>query len=240
MYTWNMEGSETMIEIKLKEILNEQGKTMTWLHDKTGISKNTLSLMTKNSSKGIQFDTLEKICTALKITPNDLINISVEYQLKFYGEAINIDNTYWKICRYIPLVNEKISDTPDWENENILVVNVGTNRTIDSNLATFLIDFPSEKFLQKYCKDFLNYKSAKENETFFRMSSIKEREKMGRKFYDNILIDELNIEDNPDITIIVVGFKDDNEEAYSSLIFTMRVDGEFKPFESSYSPNFKS
>lgn len=64
-----------MTNIKLKEILRSRYRTMTWLHEKTGISKNTLSLMSNNSSKGIQFDTLEKICNALDITPNDLIDI---------------------------------------------------------------------------------------------------------------------------------------------------------------------
>lgn len=64
-----------MIDIKLKEILRSKNKTMSWLHEKTGISKNTLSVMANNASKGIQFDTLEKICRHLEITPNDLIEI---------------------------------------------------------------------------------------------------------------------------------------------------------------------
>ncbi|MGX7058371.1 helix-turn-helix domain-containing protein [Vagococcus humatus] len=82
-----------MINITLKKILKDQGKTMTWLHEKTGISKNTLSLMANNTSKGIQFDTLEKICTHLKITPNDLIEIQPDKWF-VYGQTspIKMDN----------------------------------------------------------------------------------------------------------------------------------------------------
>lgn len=76
------------MRINLKEILLSQGKTQVWLHKKTGISENTISLMVNNASKGIQFDTLEKICEALNVTPNDLIGLEKKEEPLSFGERL--------------------------------------------------------------------------------------------------------------------------------------------------------
>jgi len=62
-----------MITINLKNLLEDQDLTMTDLHKGTGISKNTLSLMANGVSKGIQFDTLDKILEFLSVDVGALI-----------------------------------------------------------------------------------------------------------------------------------------------------------------------
>lgn len=61
-----------MIMFKLDDVLKEKGRSAYWLSQETGILQNRLSVM-KRRSKGIQWDTLEKICKALECSPSDLI-----------------------------------------------------------------------------------------------------------------------------------------------------------------------
>jgi DNA-binding Xre family transcriptional regulator len=62
-----------MLQFNLKAIMSEQKKTITWLSDKTGISRKTLSQMVNNDTKGIQFSTLEAVMSALSVEIDDLI-----------------------------------------------------------------------------------------------------------------------------------------------------------------------
>ncbi|EPC87221.1 helix-turn-helix family protein [Lacticaseibacillus paracasei subsp. paracasei Lpp126] len=62
-----------MLQFNLKAVMSEQKKTITWLSDKTGISRKTFSQMVNNETKGIQFSTLEAVMSALNIEVDDLI-----------------------------------------------------------------------------------------------------------------------------------------------------------------------
>lgn len=68
-----------MIEIKLRENLAKKNKTMADLNKETGISKNALSQLANGISKGIQFNTLEKILSNLDIPIQDLIVYTPNY-----------------------------------------------------------------------------------------------------------------------------------------------------------------
>ena len=61
------------MRLKIKEILEKQGKTAYWLSKQTGISPNNIGKICNGETVNIRFDTLEKICKALDCTPNDLI-----------------------------------------------------------------------------------------------------------------------------------------------------------------------
>ena len=61
-----------MILFRLDDVLKEKGRSAYWLSQQTGILQNRLSVM-RRKSKGIQWDTLEKICKALECSPGDLI-----------------------------------------------------------------------------------------------------------------------------------------------------------------------
>ena len=50
-----------MIEANIKRLAKKKGKTLTDVHNETGISRNTLSTISNGKSKGIQFKTLKFI-----------------------------------------------------------------------------------------------------------------------------------------------------------------------------------
>lgn len=61
-----------MIFLRVKEILEEQGKTAYWLSKQTGISPNNIGKICNGETTTIRFDTLEKICIALDCSFNDM------------------------------------------------------------------------------------------------------------------------------------------------------------------------
>lgn len=65
-----------MYAINFKKIMLKKKTSITEISKATGISRSTLTLLSNGTSKGIQFDTLEKICYFLDCTPNDLIKIA--------------------------------------------------------------------------------------------------------------------------------------------------------------------
>lgn len=62
-----------MIEIRVDQLLAEHGRTFYWLAKETGISHTTLWRLKKDKALGINFETLEKICEALKCQPGDVL-----------------------------------------------------------------------------------------------------------------------------------------------------------------------
>ena len=64
-----------MIEIRVDELLSDHGRTFYWLSKETGISHTTLWRLKKGKALGINFDTLEKLCEALKCQPGDVLSL---------------------------------------------------------------------------------------------------------------------------------------------------------------------
>ena len=62
-----------MIEITIDELLVNHGRSFYWLAKETGISHTTLWRLKKGKALGINFETLEKMCEALKCQPGDLL-----------------------------------------------------------------------------------------------------------------------------------------------------------------------
>ena len=62
-----------MIEIRVDQLLAEHGRTFYWLAKETGISHTTLWRLKKGKALGINFETLEKMCLALKCQPGDVL-----------------------------------------------------------------------------------------------------------------------------------------------------------------------
>ncbi len=65
-----------MIQIRVDELLGDHGKTFYWLAKETGISHTTLWRLKKGKALGINFDTLEKLCGALKCQPGDVLALA--------------------------------------------------------------------------------------------------------------------------------------------------------------------
>ncbi|MBY2501362.1 helix-turn-helix transcriptional regulator, partial [Clostridioides difficile] len=50
-----------------------KGKTRYWLAKEIGIKQQSLNKIASNETVSIRFDILEKICTTLECTPNDVL-----------------------------------------------------------------------------------------------------------------------------------------------------------------------
>lgn len=65
-----------MIDIRVDQLLAEHGRTFYWLAKETGISHTTLWRLKKGKALGINFETLEKMCQALKCQPGDVLALA--------------------------------------------------------------------------------------------------------------------------------------------------------------------
>jgi putative transcriptional regulator len=65
--------SALMIVPRLDKLLANQKRTFYWLAKKTGVSHTTLWRLKKGKAVGINFETLEKICRALRCQPGDIL-----------------------------------------------------------------------------------------------------------------------------------------------------------------------
>ena len=65
-----------MINIRIDELLSDHGRSFYWLAKQTGISHTTLWRLKKGKALGINFDTLEKLCTALGCEPGRILVMS--------------------------------------------------------------------------------------------------------------------------------------------------------------------
>ena len=61
-----------MIKNRLSIILGEQRMRVSELSKLTGISQNALNKISHNKTKGIDFDTLNKLCNALERNSQDI------------------------------------------------------------------------------------------------------------------------------------------------------------------------
>jgi putative transcriptional regulator len=64
-----------IIQIRVDELLAEQGRTFYWLAKQTGISHTTLWRLKKGKAFGMNLDTLEKMCRVLECQPGDILTL---------------------------------------------------------------------------------------------------------------------------------------------------------------------
>lgn len=67
-----------MIINRLSEIMGRQRIKMSELGKMTGLGRGTIHVLYHDKSKGIDFQTLDKICIALECTPNDILEFTKE------------------------------------------------------------------------------------------------------------------------------------------------------------------
>ena len=70
--------SRFMIVPRLDRVLAKEKRTFYWLAKETGISHTTLWRLKKGKAVGINFETLEKICRALRCQPGDVLYVTKE------------------------------------------------------------------------------------------------------------------------------------------------------------------
>ena len=79
-----------MLIPNLSVLLAERRLTVTKVAQDTGLSRTTLTALTTRSAKGIQFDTLNRLCQYLKVTP-DALFIYRPFDLALACDAALID-----------------------------------------------------------------------------------------------------------------------------------------------------
>ena len=62
-----------MIVPRIDKLLAKEKRTFYWLSKETGVSHTTLWRLKKGKAVGINFETLEKICGALRCQPGDVL-----------------------------------------------------------------------------------------------------------------------------------------------------------------------
>lgn len=134
-----------MIKFNLKKMMKEKKTTLKELSSKTGLSINTLSLLSTGKSKGVQFDTLERIIDVLECKIEDLIILDDGYNTLEILEVelipkddffllINDDENMYLKCTYL---NE------DREKKKLLLT-FNENEKIEGFTVTLAGDFPTE------------------------------------------------------------------------------------------------
>jgi len=64
-----------VVHVRIKELLEERGCTKYWLNKVTDIDYKNLSRLMEDTTSSIHFETMEKLCTALECTPDELFEI---------------------------------------------------------------------------------------------------------------------------------------------------------------------
>lgn len=105
-----------MIKTNLAVLMAERGLKISDVYQDTGISKTTLMAISENSGKGIQYETIDKLCNYFNVTPADFFiyypfRIFVNWYDSSNGilDNPNIENDLSDLA--ITLQNNDISDT---------------------------------------------------------------------------------------------------------------------------------
>lgn len=64
-----------MINVKIKEILESDDRSIKYLSDKTGLNYSALYKLVNNQTESINFNTLETICNFLEVDISDVLEI---------------------------------------------------------------------------------------------------------------------------------------------------------------------
>ena len=67
-----------MINLRVLELLEKNGKTKYWLYKQLGMSYQNFNRMVNNQTKSIRYENIETLCLLLNCTPNELFEISEE------------------------------------------------------------------------------------------------------------------------------------------------------------------
>lgn len=152
-----------MLMCNLQVLLAERDLTISGLAEITGISRTALSQTANNKTTGIQYDTLNRICTALNVKVSDvLLYYPYDFEIDVHGESPNPDfngsQTFEGIfSMYISLTDniELIEDSTPF---NIVIRNIDNKQTLRINVSflkvTFISDNDYTGYIEGYPSEF--------------------------------------------------------------------------------------
>lgn len=65
-----------MVQLRVLEILKEQGKTKYWLYKRMDMSYQNFNKMVTNKTKSIHYEKIQKLCDLLECSVGDLFKIT--------------------------------------------------------------------------------------------------------------------------------------------------------------------
>lgn len=65
-----------MIRLRVKELLEQEGKTKYWLYKQMGMSYQNFNRMINNQTASIRYENIETLCVIFSITPNELFEFN--------------------------------------------------------------------------------------------------------------------------------------------------------------------
>ena len=139
-----------MLRCNLSIILAEKNLKITKVSNDTGISRTTLTALCNNTSQGIQFDTLNTLCSYLNVKPNELIH-HIPIELKILNASINgfvpNDDIFWNdepitIDNYCLLEIQLIQNHQSFQYQLKCPVLMGSEFSSIPNSITLIIERP--------------------------------------------------------------------------------------------------
>lgn len=64
-----------MMKLRVLEILKEQNRSKYWLYTRMNLSYQNFNRLVNNETKSIRYENIEKLCTILNCTPDDIFEI---------------------------------------------------------------------------------------------------------------------------------------------------------------------
>ena len=64
-----------MVRLCVLDILAQRGLSKYWLYSRMGLSYQNFNKLVNNETQSIRFENIEKLCTLLECSPNDIFTI---------------------------------------------------------------------------------------------------------------------------------------------------------------------
>jgi putative transcriptional regulator len=64
-----------MVRLCVLDILAQRGLSKYWLYSRMGLSYQNFNKLVNNETQSIRFENIEKLCTILECSPNDIFTI---------------------------------------------------------------------------------------------------------------------------------------------------------------------
>ena len=150
-----------MIKNNFNELMAQKKLKITRVFNDTGISRPTLTSLTKNEGKGIQYDTLNTLCNYFNITPNDFFSyIPYEFEISI----VPIEDTTKFFDIYINVFNNKNEKLNTYElyvslnkNYDIETETIGNLLLTDDEVDREFLKFLKETFNPSWRQTILDY-----------------------------------------------------------------------------------
>lgn len=123
-----------MIYCNLKDILKEKNISATKLAEVTGVSRTAINQLANNNNSGIQFDTIEKVCFALKINISELL-LYAPFIFKYEVLELNEPNNKESLGKGIITITESAIPNTKYDRTH-LPRPIIYDRTIETNILT--------------------------------------------------------------------------------------------------------